>query len=109
MSRTDAHRPWWVRQHDPDWRRDFVERHDHRDGVCDLEHWLAGRDGVPARCMRYASGVRNFCGCEMCTNRFRRRYSHRRARVRWRTVARQILATSDAANLDVPSLRAERM
>jgi hypothetical protein len=121
MSRTDAHRPYWVQERDPYLRRDFIPEHRHwfvanwdrdshhwrirRSVPCDLAEHLTGPGGMNNRCILYPSGRRNFCSCELCGQQSARRYGHRRERTWWRSTRQLLLATVDRDDADVPPFR----
>lgn len=124
MSRTDVHRPGWVQERDPHNRRHFVADHNHtiheawdpqqrrwlvrRAVDCDLHAFLAAKGWAPTRCrMRYIGGRNIYCGCDMCTGRHWQRLARRRERHQWRRTAREILATVDRTDIDVPPIRAK--
>lgn len=97
MSRTDVHAPWWVKTRDPAWRVDFRERHDHSDGVCNLDEWLAtdGTGWHAGTC--YVANIsrrRNIgCGCRMCTGHVDRRRARRAERHQWATLRHHLLTS----------------
>ena len=98
MSRTDAHRPWWVLANDPLLPRRQV--HDHRKGDCDL----GPRDATKRRwcglghCywdldMRYLQ----LCSCHMCHPK----YQHGKDRAYWRDQLRELAKTQDRGDIDI--------
>lgn len=110
MSRTDKQTPWWVKARQSEWRRHFVEYHDHRTGPCDLDtHLAAGREWVKTRCYIDPNwaGSQIFCACGGCSGVWYRPPIHRRARTAWRAAARQAVKTTadDRDGLDSPRYR----
>jgi hypothetical protein len=103
MSRTDAHIPLWVLETGPEWHLDFDEHHDHRDGVCDIDIYLAaGREHGwrQTHCYRQFNGLRRICSCRLCGNQPGRKQAHRRERTWWRSTRAQLLAAVDREALD---------
>jgi hypothetical protein len=84
MSRTDVHRPAWVKDRDPH-ERGFVAHHNHATGPCDLADYLAAKGWTRTRCYPIYTGGRNiYCGCAACTGQDWRRQERRRDRYGWR-------------------------
>ena len=93
MSRTFAHRPFWVHLGDPTL---CVPVCDHTNGPCDLVgisfYFYAVRHGEatygPLRRCRWEVDINRIpppCGCPMCTGHFDRRFDRRRDRHQSRT------------------------
>lgn len=104
MSRSDKHTPHWVKARDAAWRPQFVEEHDHRNGRCDLDVYMAGRlPWAPGRCRmthRY-DGRNHYCGCRLCTQQDGRKLARRQERVVWRSLRAEVLAAVDRGEVDV--------
>lgn len=85
MSRTDAHDPYWVKRQSPEWRRFFVEHHEHTDHICNFSvKNVSWKDcGLADRNI----GKNIHCGCNMCTGQ----YSRRQDRRGQRHLARKVL------------------
>lgn len=89
MSKTDKTRPFWVKL--ADHPRNYVEQHDHRDGVCDLPDslndpttlthftWARGNCYYSYSPAWINSGAAR-CGCQFCQWPWERRASARRSR-----------------------------
>lgn len=92
MSRTDKHRPIWVQERDPLLRHEFRHDHDHSDGVCDMAYRLAHPQAAWSQtsCHINYCGVRQTCGCRMCTAHSGRKRQRRRARAQGRSLARDL-------------------
>lgn len=91
VSRTDVHRPGWVKEQDPTLRHLFAEDHNHTNGGCDL----AARQAEPllpwgaTSChMRYVGWRNIYCGCRLCTGHHWRKQQHSRERAASRQDAR---------------------
>ena len=99
MSRTDAHRPYWVHVNDHPER--VIEHHDHRDGHCTLPAAQGPRwtDSRPV-CDRWLRPDIHTCGCPMCTGSVERRIMIRRARASERVLLRAAARGADEAELD---------
>lgn len=126
MSRTDVHRPAWVKHLDPELRDHFREVHRHwvrsdwdpetkqylkvEEADCDLDEFLSEApldDDRIVRChLSYFWGPNIFCGCEMCTGRSSRRLARKQDRVIWRAQRQKILKTPEdqLEDIDVPYL-----
>lgn len=110
MSRTDIHRPYWVQMNDPTVRHWFRDWHDHINGICDLEEFLAPRGSLgpyPKHyCYRQQGWSPRMCGCHLCTWASGRKLQRRQERVLWRTIRQDLLkaAPEDFEDIDVPPL-----
>ena len=110
MSRTDAHRPFWV------WLNDHPEhvqeQHDHRNGVCDLPTGLypAGEHTAhrPDACRTDLDPGIRLCGGPLCTGTVGRRYSHRSRRTAERALLTAARGDADPAVLERLEGRAVR-
>lgn len=93
MSRTDAHRPWWVQQSDPTLRHEYRVACDHRTGPCDLAARLADPrlDFRATRCHLVYVADRSLCGCRICTGQDWRARCRREARTEWRRLRHRLL------------------
>jgi hypothetical protein len=108
MSRTDVHRPGWVKERDPHLRHLFREHHNHATGPCDLQDYLTGQGWTRTRCYLAYTGGRNiFCGCQLCTEQHGRKLARRQERSWWRTARQRLLAAApqDRDAVDVPPFR----
>lgn len=97
MSRTDVHRPAWVKERDPAMRSQFRAHHNHATGPCDLDAHMAAKGWTRTRCYPTYIGGRNiYCGCKMCTGQPWRKLAHRKDRVRWRASRCELMQASVA-------------
>lgn len=105
MSHTDIHRPAHVLYQDPSMRAHFRERHDHRDGVCDLQQfldtWLPGGYAARTRCsVQWWGRDQRICACAMCSMRAARKRARRQERADARRQLRQAAVQYAAEDLD---------
>ncbi|MGC5019315.1 hypothetical protein [Micromonospora sp. DT47] len=123
MSRTDAHRPGWVRERDPMLRQEYRVDHNHwlyehwdpelrrhlvkRLIPCDLRECLSAPRTYWTRCALTYIGGRGQCPCNSCSGRVYRKQARRQERHGWRAKRRQMLAEHRGGNrdLDVPPIR----
>ncbi len=113
MSGTHVHAPGWVKDRDPEWRKEMQEIHRHvaerfhvykrnRDGTrewsavvrpftgCDLAEFLAGKNHTFCY-LQYVGGRNIYCGCNLCTGQTGRRRDRRHARHEKQQVCRDLL------------------
>ncbi len=86
-------------------RAHFREFHDHRDGVCDLQEflaaWLAGGFWRRTRCsVQWWGRDQRICACEMCSMRSARKRARRQDRHTTRRELHQAAAQYAADDLD---------
>ncbi len=100
MSRTDAHRPWWVQANDPLVRR--REHHDHRNGVCDLSPATKYDGTIPG--WRHLNcywdvdwTLVQMCSCHWCNPRTQTGPE----RAYWRDQLRELAKTQDREDIDI--------
>lgn len=93
MSRTDIHRPGWVKERDPHMRRVMLTEHRHQDGPCDLDVWLKSKGwSHETRCyVRYIGSRNIYCGCRMCTMHDYVKIGNGKDRMRWRNDRQRLL------------------
>lgn len=98
MSRTDAHRPWWVQQLDHTLRHELAYRCDHSEGPCDLYRRLADPRlwHQETRCHIDYAGQRNPYGCPSRSVRNWCRRERRRVRYEWRHRRTRLLLDPDS-------------
>lgn len=110
MSDTDKTRPVWVQVRDRENRWAMREEHDHRDGFCDFDEWLASKDhywrgwrsGRNWTChldySYYGDNIIKFWPRQPCRGaRFNR---HRVVRAQWRAERQRLLAGADPGNME---------
>lgn len=115
MSRTDAHRPFWVQVQDPAMRRHLVAAHHHwvrdlydpvlkRHLVAETRPCNLDNPREPGCAWWPAGGGNIFCGCHMCTGQDGRRRARRTERTTLRTQTRNALAVVAAGcdDVDIP-------
>lgn len=93
MSRTDAHRPFWVLLQDPTIRHWFEDIHDHIDGKCNLDQFLQTCRWMSRhQCYRNTTGAQpSLCSCDMCSGDVLGAAGKLRAH--WRSARQQLLKT----------------
>lgn len=117
MSRTDIHRPGWVKERDPHLRQQHRVEHDHwhRDHwdpelkrylvrlsvPCDLHLAHAGPGWTWTRCRYTYVGQQHQCGCKQCTGQDGRKVARRQERARWRAARQRALAEHRGGHRDI--------